>query len=109
MGQRSSKLFDLPHQLSFYASYHANPVYCCSLRNAHSYILSSNQVIHIVGVPTIVWSALVFFTYAKPLWVLPTVPIEWKSTLSLTYGLALTSAYGMYYTCLDPIAGVRSL
>lgn len=27
MGARVSKLFDLPHQLSFYASYHANPVY----------------------------------------------------------------------------------
>ena len=66
-----------------------------------------NQLIHIVGVPTIVWSALVWLTYLKPIGTLPTVPPEWKSTLSLTWGFALTSGYGLYYTSLDPVAGVR--
>lgn len=67
----------------------------------------SNQIIHVIGVPTIVWSALVWMTYAKPLWVMPTVPPEWTSTLSLTLGSALVTGYGLYYTSLDPIAGVR--
>ena len=68
----------------------------------------SNQIIHIIGVPTIVWSTLVWLTYAKPIGTLPTVPSEWKSALTLTWGVALTSGYGLYYTCLDPIAGVRN-
>eukprot|EP00755_Sulcionema_specki_P039501 Sspe_Gene.2913::Locus_967_Transcript_2_4_Confidence_0.333_Length_762::g.2913::m.2913 len=68
----------LKDQLTFYGAYHHNSV---------------NQWIHIICVPLILWTAMV---WVAPLEVLPGVAACW--------GVALV--YGTFYVLLEPIAGL---
>jgi len=77
--------FNFQDELSFYGAYHQDPV---------------NQAIHFVFIPTILWSAMLLFSYHDifgiPLSVLGH-RISWATTLFLTYVV--------YYNILDPFGG----
>lgn len=73
-----ASIFNLEQQLTFYASYHNNKI---------------NQLIHIIFVPTIVWTVLV--------WTSNTVLIP---NYSFTLANAITAFYSSYYFSLEPFA-----
>eukprot|EP00698_Gefionella_okellyi_P003048 TRINITY_DN12869_c0_g1_i1.p1 TRINITY_DN12869_c0_g1~~TRINITY_DN12869_c0_g1_i1.p1 ORF type:complete len:185 (-),score=35.54 TRINITY_DN12869_c0_g1_i1:111-665(-) len=78
--------FDVVPQVSFYQSYHSNKI---------------NQLIHFVFVPTIYWTALVFFT-AIP------VPFPKIDVVGVNIGnpsVLLWAFYAFYYLTLDLTAG----
>ncbi|OZJ02552.1 hypothetical protein BZG36_04502 [Bifiguratus adelaidae] len=80
-----SGLFDLKHQLFVYGAHHHNKV---------------NVFIHIVCIPLILWTSLVFSATTGPLV---------KTSLSLVepnlafFGMVV---YAAYYLALDPVAGL---
>lgn len=86
-----SSLFDVRKQLAFYGAYHSHPV---------------NVLIHIFGVPAILWSAFVLSTQLPPPAFLP--PIKYVFAEHLVFEAnapALTAAfYIVYYFILDPVA-----
>jgi len=92
-----SKLFDVEHQLVFYGSYHVN---------------KQNVAIHLVGVPILIWSGLVFAS-ALP-W-----PAAFPHTQSWTYGTfikadlnwgaTMAAAYYLYYVTLEPLTALLYL
>ncbi|TPX34911.1 hypothetical protein SmJEL517_g02608 [Synchytrium microbalum] len=80
-----SKLFSFEDQLGFYGAYHANPI---------------NVGIHMVFVPTIFWTALVWaantpaaFEYA------------YSQYLPANLSLFATVGYASYFIALEPLAG----
>lgn len=76
---------DFEKQLAFYASYHRNP---------------TNKLIHVICVPAILWSALVFL---QPL--VPLFAFELASyTLQVTLPYLVLSVYIGYYLLLEPLA-----
>lgn len=90
---------DLLDQLTFYGSYHRDPV---------------NKAIHLVCVPGIAWSALVWFAACGPL-VEGAHLARWLGALGApqtvaesavpTPAMLLTALYAAYYVALEPIAG----
>ncbi|KIO13085.1 hypothetical protein M404DRAFT_19747 [Pisolithus tinctorius Marx 270] len=86
-----SSLFDVRKQLAFYGAYHSHPV---------------NVLIHIFGVPAILWSAFVLSTQLPPPAFLP--PIKYvfnESFVFETNAPALMAVfYIIYYFILDPVA-----
>ncbi|KAH0840106.1 hypothetical protein J3R83DRAFT_1080 [Lanmaoa asiatica] len=88
-----SSLFDVRKQLAFYGSYHSHPV---------------NVVIHIFGVPALLWSALVLTTlipsphfFPSPQYVLSDYLVFDMNTPAL-----VTAFYLSYYFLLDPVAAI---
>jgi len=89
--------FDLMDQLTFYGSYHSRP---------------GNQAIHFFFVPLIHWTITVWLAYAP----LPTaydLPAhidflpEWLSSAAvINWGLLVLVLYALYYTALEPAAGL---
>ncbi|KAL1918608.1 uncharacterized protein VTP21DRAFT_2630 [Calcarisporiella thermophila] len=79
-------LFDLEHQLTFYGQYHSNKV---------------NVICHVICVPLIYWTALVWSTNTGPL-------VDWKLPGGFTPDLAFftTITYALYYIFLEPVAGL---
>ena len=90
---------DLLDQLTFYGSYHRDPV---------------NKAIHLVCVPGIAWSALVWFAACGPL-VEGAHLARWLAALGApqmvaesavpTPAMLITALYAAYYVALEPIAG----
>ncbi|TPX44708.1 hypothetical protein SeLEV6574_g04323 [Synchytrium endobioticum] len=80
----ASKLFDLEAQLCSYGAYHSNPL---------------NVAIHMVFVPTIFWSALVFGANTR-------AAFGWSLAKHLPANLSLfvTLGYAGYFILLEPIA-----
>ena len=81
-------LFNVVPFYAAYGSYHHN---------------TTNKTIHIVGVPAIVWSFLLFFTLAPPL---PVEPISPLPALSLTWGAPLVLILIALYTAMDVAVGL---
>eukprot|EP01098_Paradermamoeba_levis_P003753 TRINITY_DN1669_c0_g1_i1.p1 TRINITY_DN1669_c0_g1~~TRINITY_DN1669_c0_g1_i1.p1 ORF type:complete len:210 (-),score=65.02 TRINITY_DN1669_c0_g1_i1:46-675(-) len=89
-------IFDLPSQISYYAAYHNNTV---------------NKLIHLVFVPTILWTALVLLCYSGPLFDIPFVRnLLAGSALSpyvvFNFSFLLVCFYSVYFIILEPFAGV---
>jgi uncharacterized membrane protein YGL010W len=78
-------MFDIEEQLSFYGAYHHNKI---------------NQLIHIVCVPAIFFTALVFLTNLG-------VVGHWSldEYFPLNPAFFVAAAYAVYYIALEPIAG----
>lgn len=85
-------LFDLESQFSFYGAYHTNTI---------------NILVHIIFVPTILWSALVFCSNTGPLINKSVWPSELKD-FEPNLGLFVAAFYALYYIALEPMAGVSS-
>eukprot|EP00042_Codosiga_hollandica_P008334 m.19164 g.19164 ORF g.19164 m.19164 type:complete len:188 (-) comp30715_c0_seq1:27-590(-) len=77
--------FSLKDQLNFYGQYHANAV---------------NKAIHIVCVPILLWTAVVWFTYTGPL-----LPAPSFLNVELNFGFLASIGYGLYYMSIEPLAG----
>eukprot|EP00127_Corallochytrium_limacisporum_P004262 Clim_evm207s157 gene=Clim_evmTU207s157 len=92
MGANPAKgIFDLKGNLAFYGAYHNNGI---------------NQLIHIIFVPQILWSALVWLSYSGPL-----IDIKqfWPGApdyIELNAAFLLISVYISYYLILTPIAAL---
>lgn len=86
-----SSLFNVRKQLAFYGAYHTHPV---------------NILIHVFGVPAILWSALVLITRIPPPSLLPPVKHAINNYMIFEMNApAVTAAFYMaYYFILDPIA-----
>lgn len=85
----SKNFFDFKSQLAFYGEYHNNPI---------------NQLIHIVFVPTIVWTVLVWTSLLGEVLPHPAFLPAW---LELHPGwIIATIAYGIYFIILEPMAGL---
>eukprot|EP01102_Stenamoeba_stenopodia_P017420 TRINITY_DN622_c0_g1_i1.p1 TRINITY_DN622_c0_g1~~TRINITY_DN622_c0_g1_i1.p1 ORF type:complete len:202 (+),score=30.67 TRINITY_DN622_c0_g1_i1:187-792(+) len=94
---------DLRQQLSFYGSYHNN---------------KWNKLIHVVFVPTIVWTLLVWLAAIGPLESFPFVnnrsllgqllsnlPTTIQPLLVFNLGAVFITIYSLYYITLEPFAG----
>ncbi|KAF9222047.1 DUF962-domain-containing protein [Gyrodon lividus] len=88
-----SSWFDIRKQLTFYGSYHSHPV---------------NIFIHILGVPALLWSALVLTTLVPLPVVLPTAHHVFNEYLVFDMNTsALVAAFYLgYYALLDPVAAL---
>lgn len=91
-------LFDLEEQYTFYASYHSNLV---------------NKLVHIIFVPVILWSTLVFVSFTGVL--LPKVQESLArvfpaltNTIPLNGSFLLAASYIFYYELLNAKAGVSN-
>ncbi|CAO3674952.1 unnamed protein product [Rhizopus microsporus] len=80
-----SDIFSLKKQLIVYGAHHNNKV---------------NVAIHMVFVPTILWTALVFFSNTGPL--IKTNPIF--NVFEPNFAFFFIASYIVYYVILDPIA-----
>ena len=83
--------FDLKAQLGVYAQYHNDFV---------------NKLVHIVFVPCIMFTTLVFLQYTAPLaaWPAP-VAAYIPAGVQLNVAAALALFYAVYYVILEPFAG----
>eukprot|EP00735_Rhodelphis_limneticus_P014622 TRINITY_DN867_c0_g1::TRINITY_DN867_c0_g1_i1::g.25325::m.25325 TRINITY_DN867_c0_g1::TRINITY_DN867_c0_g1_i1::g.25325 ORF type:complete len:220 (-),score=56.47,sp/O13737/YDR2_SCHPO/33.33/8e-20,DUF962/PF06127.6/9.2e-25 TRINITY_DN867_c0_g1_i1:130-750(-) len=93
--------FDLAEQLTFYGSYHNNPI---------------NKIIHMIFVPTIWATAAVWFCYTPAL--VDTTPKEVAANFGITLpaiiadniefdvAFVLFACYALYYLTLDFFAGL---
>jgi 2-hydroxy fatty acid dioxygenase len=90
MSKTSKGIFDFVGQLSFYGEYHANP---------------ANKAVHIVGVPTIAWSVLVWLTYFGALVEAPSF-LRFPDYLIISPAYVLVALYSTYYCMLEPVAGL---
>jgi uncharacterized membrane protein YGL010W len=80
--------FNLEKQMSFYGAYHSNKV---------------NQLIHIVCVPAIMTTVLVWLHHSGPLYKIQ----GWPTFLpDINAGLVVASMYALYYLILETTAGV---
>ncbi|KAH7931280.1 DUF962-domain-containing protein [Leucogyrophana mollusca] len=88
-----SALFDVRKQLTFYGSYHSNPV---------------NVFIHIFGVPALLWSALVLITRLPVPSFFPTIhyPINEYLAFDFNASAVTTVIYLIYYLVLEPVAAI---
>ncbi|KIK80975.1 hypothetical protein PAXRUDRAFT_833190 [Paxillus rubicundulus Ve08.2h10] len=88
-----SSLFDVQKQLTFYGSYHSHPV---------------NVFIHIFGVPTLLWSALVLIALIPLPAALPALHHVFNGFLVFDVNAsALVAAFYLsYYFLLDPVAAL---
>ena len=73
-------MFDFESQLAFYTSYHRNRI---------------NVSLHIVCVPAILWTVLVFISLLRPIF-----PVLGSNAMILSF------AYLFYYVILDPLTGL---
>lgn len=82
-------MFNFIEQFSFYGSYHQN---------------IWNKLIHIVCVPCLLWTTLVWLSNTGPLPLL-TTPITSVLGLETNAGLIISVIYGLYYICLERPSG----
>jgi uncharacterized membrane protein YGL010W len=82
---------DFKDQLAFYGAYHQD---------------WRNQIVHLIFVPLIVWSVMVWMAHVSPVHpgynYLTFLP---KSTISLDWPTIMTTAICLYYIRLDPLSG----
>ncbi|KAI8064416.1 hypothetical protein BC940DRAFT_306197 [Gongronella butleri] len=83
-----SDLFNLKKQLVQYGSYHNNKY---------------NVMIHMVFVPTILWTVMVFLAKSGPVLPVP-ASAKWLKAVGPNAAFLATAAFSMYYAILDPIA-----
>ena len=83
-------IFDLTSQLAFYASYHTN---------------KTNQLVHIIFVPVLLWSAFLYFAQLSG--PLSFLPHSANYLTEMNAGFVLAVFYGTYYILLErKFAGV---
>ncbi|CAO3683544.1 unnamed protein product [Umbelopsis ramanniana] len=82
-------LFNLKHQLVVYGAHHNNKV---------------NVIIHIICVPIIFWTALVFASNTGPLLDVSALPssLQWLKLFGPDLGFFAAVFYFVYYLFLDP-------
>eukprot|EP01097_Dermamoeba_algensis_P008502 TRINITY_DN5699_c0_g1_i1.p1 TRINITY_DN5699_c0_g1~~TRINITY_DN5699_c0_g1_i1.p1 ORF type:complete len:211 (-),score=46.52 TRINITY_DN5699_c0_g1_i1:107-739(-) len=84
--------FDLPSQISYYAAYHDNKI---------------NKAIHFIGVPLLLWSALVLLALI-PFQVELPVKLDflpYSEYLVANAAFFVAVVYSLYYIVLEPVAG----
>lgn len=89
---------DLKEQLTFYGSYHHNPI---------------NQLIHAVFVPLILWSVVIWASYTPTIppfppnasYLLPNLPPLLSNHLLFNASFLLLAYYSLYYIALHPLVG----
>lgn len=81
---RISGSYDLVKELTFYASYHAD---------------WRNQVVHIIFVPLLVATAMVFLAYVPPL--VRARPLG----LPLNWAMVAATAWSLHFVCAAPLIG----
>ncbi|KAG8923660.1 hypothetical protein FRC01_012507 [Tulasnella sp. 417] len=88
-----SKLFDVEHQLVFYGAYHSHKV---------------NVAIHMVFVPTILWTAFVMARTLPIPEVFPKIhyTLNQYMTFDFNWPFVVAFLYNTYYMILDPVAGL---
>ncbi|KAG1907491.1 uncharacterized protein F5891DRAFT_374127 [Suillus fuscotomentosus] len=86
-------LFDVRKQLTFYGSYHSNPI---------------NILVHIFGVPAILWSSLLLATRIQTPAFLPVFRYTFNEYLSfdLNTSAVVAAIYLGYYIILEPFAAL---
>ncbi|SAL95469.1 hypothetical protein [Absidia glauca] len=84
-------VFNLKKQLVQYGSHHYN---------------KTNIIIHMIFVPVIFWTALVFGAKTGPLVTLPS-SLRFLKVLGPNLGFFTVTFYTMYYAILDPVAALR--
>ncbi|KAI8084601.1 uncharacterized protein BX664DRAFT_337360 [Halteromyces radiatus] len=86
-----SDIFNLKKQLVQYGSHHYN---------------KTNIIIHMIFVPTIFWTALVFGAKTGPLINIGNLPTSLKflKLMGPNLGFFIVTLYSLYYAALDPIA-----
>jgi len=86
-------IFDITKQFIFYGSCHSHPV---------------NVLIHVICVPIIVWSTLVFLSFVAPPSFFPIISYTFTPYLQFKFGWSTIIAifYQSYYLVLDPIAAL---
>jgi len=91
---RKQLSLDLLEQLSFYGAYHSN---------------KWNQLVHLIFVPMIVFTALVWLSYTPTLINVSTqnlpVPDFVRENLAFNGALLFYLAYATFYVLLEPVAG----
>ncbi|KAI8394197.1 uncharacterized protein BYT42DRAFT_553682 [Radiomyces spectabilis] len=87
----SSGIFDLKSQLVIYGAHHNNKV---------------NVIIHMIFVPIILWSALVFGAKSGPLVDMNALPssLQWLKLFGPNLSFFTMCLYSVYYMILDPVA-----
>jgi hypothetical protein len=69
--RRRGDLYDLKESLSFYKAYHSHPI---------------NEAIHLVCIPTILWSSIGLFTYTTPMFGEGTsTALDWSAFVAIIY------------------------
>jgi len=86
MSKSPSNIFDFVAQLKFYAAYHHNVI---------------NKWIHIVCVPQILWTSMVFLAYVGPLVTIDSIP----KYIEINIPLILVLLTSIYFIILNTIAG----
>lgn len=88
-----SKLFDVEHQLVFYGAYHSNKV---------------NVAIHMVFVPTILWTSFVMGRNLPIPEIFPNIhyTINHFMTFDFNWPFVVALLYNVYYMILDPVGGL---
>ncbi len=65
------ELYDLKESLSFYKAYHSNPI---------------NEAIHLVCIPTILWSTIGLYSFTTPVFGQGTsTPLDWSAFVAIVY------------------------
>lgn len=90
--------FNFEEQLVFYGSYHNHPWYQAEKHTWCPFHNFRNRAIHIVCVPLIFWSILVWLAKLPILILLERFPFN--------VSFAFTFMYIFYYLLLEPVAGV---
>merc|ERR1711862_204990 len=96
MGSNMPGIFNLVDQLSFYGTYHTN---------------KWNTLIHIIFVPVIVWTVLVWFAYTESLFSLqlPAPVADYLGPVVYNGAFVIASIYSVYYIFLERnIAGLMA-
>lgn len=86
-------LFDVRKQLAFYGAYHSNPI---------------NVLIHVFGVPAIMWSSFVLATRIQTPAFFPEFRYTFNEYLlfDLNTPAVVTAIYVVYYLILEPFAAL---
>lgn len=88
-------LLNFEEQLTFYGQYHNNPWFVSGTRCSGIF---RNRVVHIIFVPMLFWSFMVFVANLPVVILFEQIPFN--------FSFALTFLYIFYYILLEPVAGV---
>ena len=93
-------LLNFEEQLTFYGQYHNNPWYSEAFQYLILSNLSRNRAVHILFVPMLFWSFMVFIAHVQMRLIFENFPFNWS--------FAITFLFIFYYLMLEPVAGVCS-
>ncbi|KAI9485739.1 MAG: hypothetical protein EXX96DRAFT_546297 [Benjaminiella poitrasii] len=85
----ANDIFSLKKQLVVYGAHHNNPI---------------NVAIHMIFVPTIFWTALVFCANTGPFFNVKNTLFSFLAPFGPNFSFFVVAGYFLYYAILDPIA-----